>query len=145
MVPLNGVSDELTIFVLPHGFCFYYRFLLFDLNTKLWYEVGDDYAREKVSHSLRQRSRPSIHEASSSSSRRGSSTTKQNKTRKKTVRKVQHSPALDQIVQQLIDDQQQLLKSMIERETSATSYSCHLSTSATVDKSQQQADQCYQV
>lgn len=32
------------------------RFVLFDPITKLWYEVSDEYAREKVSHSLRSRS-----------------------------------------------------------------------------------------
>jgi len=32
------------------------RFVLFDPNTKLWYEVSEEYAREKVSHSLRSRS-----------------------------------------------------------------------------------------
>jgi len=32
------------------------RFVLFDPETKLWYEVSDEYAREKVSHSLRSRS-----------------------------------------------------------------------------------------
>eukprot|EP00535_Pseudo-nitzschia_heimii_P005516 CAMPEP_0197185618 /NCGR_PEP_ID=MMETSP1423-20130617/12312_1 /TAXON_ID=476441 /ORGANISM="Pseudo-nitzschia heimii, Strain UNC1101" /LENGTH=490 /DNA_ID=CAMNT_0042636731 /DNA_START=269 /DNA_END=1741 /DNA_ORIENTATION=- len=31
------------------------RFVLFDPNTKLWYEVSEEYAREKVSHSLRSR------------------------------------------------------------------------------------------
>ncbi|VEU39924.1 unnamed protein product [Pseudo-nitzschia multistriata] len=32
------------------------RFVLFDPHTKLWYEVSEEYAREKVSHSLRSRS-----------------------------------------------------------------------------------------
>jgi hypothetical protein len=32
------------------------RFVLFDPNTKLWHEVSEEYAREKVSHSLRSRS-----------------------------------------------------------------------------------------
>jgi len=32
------------------------RFVLFDPSTKLWYEVSEEYAREKVSHSLRSRS-----------------------------------------------------------------------------------------
>lgn len=36
-------------------FCFC-RFVLFDPNTKLWHEVSEEYAREKVSHSLRSRS-----------------------------------------------------------------------------------------
>lgn len=32
------------------------RFVLFDPTTKLWHEVSEEYAREKVSHSLRSRS-----------------------------------------------------------------------------------------
>lgn len=32
------------------------RFILFDPKTKLWHEVSEEYAREKVSHSLRSRS-----------------------------------------------------------------------------------------
>lgn len=79
------------------------RFLLYDQNTQLWYDVGDEYAREKVSHSLR--SRPN-------EQRRNKP-----KPRKKTVRKTQHSPALDELVQRLIVDQQALLKSMIETAT----------------------------
>jgi hypothetical protein len=34
----------------------HYRFVLFDPKTKLWHEVSEEYAREKVSHSLRSRS-----------------------------------------------------------------------------------------
>ena len=33
-----------------------FRFVLFDPVTKLWHEVSEEYAREKVSHSLRSRS-----------------------------------------------------------------------------------------
>ena len=91
-----------------------YRFLLFDPTTKLWYEVGEEYAREKVSHSLRQRNRPS------SESRRSSTATKPKSPRKKTVRKTQFSPALDLLVKRLIEDQQQLLKTMIENETTSS-------------------------
>ena len=79
------------------------RFLLYDPKTRLWYDVGDEYAREKVSHSLR--SRPNENRRSKP------------KPRKKTVRKPQHSPALDAIVRRLINDQQELLKSMIDKET----------------------------
>ena len=32
------------------------RFVLYDPNTKMWHEVSEEYAREKVSHSLRSRS-----------------------------------------------------------------------------------------
>ena len=35
---------------------FQFRFILFDPKTKLWHEVSEEYAREKVSHSLRSRS-----------------------------------------------------------------------------------------
>ena len=45
-----------SLFILSH-ICFYSdRFVLFDPNTKLWHEVSEEYAREKVSHSLRSRS-----------------------------------------------------------------------------------------
>jgi hypothetical protein len=83
--------------------CFF-RFLLYDPQTKLWYDVGDEYAREKVSHSLR--SRPNEQRRSKP------------KPRKKMVRKAPYSPALDAVVRRLIHDQQALLKSMIEKETS---------------------------
>ena len=47
----------LTHNVCPRGlFSPHCRFVLFDPNTKLWYEVSEEYAREKVSHSLRSRS-----------------------------------------------------------------------------------------
>lgn len=81
-----------------------YRFLLYDPNTKLWYDVGDGYAREKVSHSLR--SRPNEQRRTKP------------KPRKRTVRKPPHSPYLESIVQRLIADQQELLTAMIEKETS---------------------------
>lgn len=83
---------------------FSFRFLLYDPHTNLWYDVGDEYAREKVSHSLR--SRPSEHRRSNP------------KPRKKIVRKTPYSPALDAVVRRLIHDQQALLKSMIDKETS---------------------------
>lgn len=81
-----------------------YRFLLYDPNTKLWYDVGDGYAREKVSHSLR--SRPNEQRRTKP------------KPRKRTIRKPPHSPYLEAIVQRLIADQQALLKTMIRKETS---------------------------
>lgn len=79
------------------------RFLLYDPKTKLWYDVGDEYAREKLSHSLR--SRPNEQRRSKP------------KPRKKCVRKNQYSPALDVIVTRLISEQQSLLKDMIDKET----------------------------
>ena len=80
------------------------KFLLFDGKTGLWYDVGDEYAREKVSHSLR--SRPTEHRR-----------TKQKPPRKTSLRKTQHSPAIEKIATQLIHDQQSLLKKMIENDT----------------------------
>ena len=84
--------------------CYDSKFLLFDAKTGLWHDVGDEYAREKVSHSLR--SRPT-------ENRR----TKQKPPRKTSLRKAQHSPAIDKIATQLIHDQQSLLKKMIENDT----------------------------
>lgn len=81
------------------------RFLLYDPKTQLWYDVGDEYAREKVSHSLR--SRPNEHRRSKP------------KPKKKMVCKpIKHSPALEAAVTRLIQEQQELLKSMIHKETS---------------------------
>lgn len=77
--------------------------MLYDTRTKLWYEVGDGYAREKISHSLR--SRPSEQRRTKP------------KPRKRVVRKPAQSPYLDSLVQRLIADQQELLKSMIAKET----------------------------
>jgi hypothetical protein len=73
--------------------------------TQLWYEVSEDYIREKVSHSLR--SRPN-------ESRRAKP-----KIRKKTStsRKQKNSPALDEIVQHILHDQQSILRSLMHKET----------------------------
>lgn len=79
------------------------RFLLKDPQTKLWYDVGDEYAREKVSHALR--SRPNEERP------------KRPKAKKKASRKPQYPPELEETVQDLINDQQQLLKSLIKKET----------------------------
>ena len=67
--------------------------------------MGDEYAREKVSHSLR--SRPNEHRRSKP------------KIKKKIVCKPKHSPALEAAVTRLIQEQQELLKSMIHKETSS--------------------------
>jgi hypothetical protein len=80
------------------------RFLLYDPKTQLWYDVGDEYAREKVSHSLR--SRPNEHRRIKP------------KIRKKMSCKPKHTPALEAVVTRLIQEQQELLKSMIDKETS---------------------------
>ncbi len=83
------------------------KFLLFDSKTGLWYDVGEEYAREKVSHSLR--SRPTENRRM-----------KPKPPRKTSLRKSQHSPAIDKIASQLIHDQQSLLRSMIQNETRRT-------------------------
>mmetsp|Transcript_11066 Transcript_11066/g.17757 ORF Transcript_11066/g.17757 Transcript_11066/m.17757 type:complete len:219 (+) Transcript_11066:80-736(+) len=79
------------------------RFVLFDPKTQMWYEVSEDYAREKVSHSLR--SRPN-------NQRRCKP-----KIRKKAVRKQKQSPALDEVVHRILQDQQSILRTMMQKET----------------------------
>ena len=80
------------------------RFLLKDSEKDLWYDVGMDYAKEKVSHALR--SRPSTERRKRSKPKRGSGSSS----------KVPCPPELEQTVHRLICDQQQLLESMIRRE-----------------------------
>ena len=82
-----------------------HRFLLKDSETNLWYDVGDHYAREKISHALR--SRPN-------QERR-----RQAKRRQKKSRKPKITDDQEQIVQRIIGDQQQLLRQMMEREVPA--------------------------
>lgn len=83
------------------------KFLLYDTQTGLWYDVGDEYAREKVSHSLR--SRPNEHRR-----------TKPKLPRKSSFKKAaEHAPAIDKIVSQLLHEQQSLLNTMIARETTS--------------------------
>ena len=78
------------------------RFLLKDTNTGMWFDVGEVYAREKVSHALR--SRPN-------EERRRNQRPKKSSSRKPEV------PAEFEVqVQTLIQAQQALLKSMIETE-----------------------------
>lgn len=78
------------------------RFLLRDPKSKKYYDVGDVYAKEKVSHALR--SRPN-------EERR-----KRPKPKKKTSRKTKMTPELEAVVQKIIHDQQELLKEMIKKE-----------------------------
>jgi hypothetical protein len=66
------------------------------------YDAGVEYAREKVSHALR--SRPS-----------DDSKKRANKPKKKGTRKSQHAPELDETVERLIKEQQNLLRSMIDK------------------------------
>jgi hypothetical protein len=68
----------------------------------MWFSVGEVFAREKASHSLRSRS---LEE-----SRRKS------KFKKRTARKPEIPPEFEGKVHALICDQQALLKSMIEKE-----------------------------
>lgn len=68
----------------------------------MWFDVGNVYAREKVSHALR--SRPN-------EERR-----RKPKPKKKLARKPEVPPEFEGKVQALIRDQQALLKSMIEKE-----------------------------
>ena len=70
-----------------------------------WYDVGFEYAKEKVSHALR--SRPTEDKR------------KRSKPKKKTKRKPSFSPELEGLVKGMIADQQSLLQSMIDREVSA--------------------------
>jgi len=74
--------------------------LLKDLKTGVWTDVGEAYAREKVSHALR--SRPS-------EERR-----RKPKPKKKLTRKPQIPPQMEGRVHSLIQAQQKLLKIMIE-------------------------------
>jgi hypothetical protein len=84
------------------AFCSCFRFLLKDAESGNWFDVGEIYAREKVSHALR--SRPN-------DERR-----RKTKPRIKTARKPEIPPELEGRVQALIHEQQALLKSMIEKE-----------------------------
>lgn len=68
----------------------------------MWYDAGENYAREKVSHALR--SRPS-------EERR-----KRLKQKKKTPRKPKVPPELETTVQDLINEQQRLLKDLIQND-----------------------------
>ena len=89
------------------------RFLLKDPKLQLWFEVGEDYMKEKVSHALR--SRPN-------DERRKRPKAPNNNRNKKALRgKPQLSPAIDCAVESLIQEQQALLKSMIERENAGSS------------------------
>ena len=83
------------------------RFLLKDPKLQLWFEVGEEYIKEKVSHALR--SRPN-------EERR-----QRLKPKKKIVRKQTQSPGMEQAVESIIREQQLLLKSMIEREGGGSS------------------------
>jgi hypothetical protein len=75
-----------------------------DQKLQLWVEVGEEYRKEKVSHALR--------------SRPNDDRSKRQKPKKKVTRKQQELPAVDETVESLIQEQQALLKSMIEREGS---------------------------
>lgn len=84
------------------------RFLLKDPKLQLWFEVGEEYMKEKVSHALR--SRPNEERRK-----------RPKPSKKKALRKKHLSPAIDDAVESLIQEQQALLKSMIEREGGGSS------------------------
>lgn len=92
-----------------------YRFVLYDPKTQLWYEVSEDYIREKVSHSLRSRPNNSNNESSSSRGRSKRKIRKKNSTSRNNKHK--NSPALDEIVQHILQDQQSILRSLMHKET----------------------------
>jgi hypothetical protein len=75
---------------------------LFDPQTQLWYEVSPEYAREKVSHSLR--SRPERRRVKPAA-------------RKKAAKKTANFHALDDIVAHIIQDQQGILKGLMAKES----------------------------
>jgi hypothetical protein len=126
---------------LIHIFCHVHvvllpRFLLKDTKTNEWYDVGIEYAREKVSHALRsrpneeRRKRNDVKQqhADTAAARSGSSSTgacSNNGTcaggddNKATTSSddVNSSPELEETVKSLIHDQQQLLQSMIQSES----------------------------
>merc|ERR1712226_1460129 len=77
------------------------RFLLKDTDRDQWYDVGLEYAKEKVSHALR--SRPNTDRRKRAKPKRAN-------------RKQCHPPELENTINRLISDQQQLLDSMIRRE-----------------------------
>ena len=78
-----------------------HRFLLKDTDTDRWYDVGVEYAKEKVSHALR--SRPN-------------SERRKRMKAKRAAKKSTCPPELETKVNHLIADQQQLLESLIQRE-----------------------------
>jgi len=78
------------------------KFLLKDPKLKLWFEVGEEYQKEKVSHALRSRGKEECRN-------------KRPKPKKKMTRKLQQSPAMDEAVESLIQEQQEMLKTLIER------------------------------
>ena len=84
-----------------------------DSNTNLFHDVGEEYAREKVSHALRSRPNPE---------RRRQCTAKK---KQKMPNKSQMSEEEENLVQQLIEDQQKLLRELIEKEVFPAEESPH--------------------
>jgi hypothetical protein len=78
------------------------RFLLKNAKSSRWFDAGDEYAREKVSHALR--SRPNEERP------------KRPRPKKKAIRKPQQSHDINETVRRLIADQQSLLQSMIAKD-----------------------------
>jgi len=81
------------------------RFLKLDPETKEWYDVGDEYAREKVSHALRSAKDPALRKPRR---KRKPSTAP----RKKPV----HSPVANRVFQQLLSDQQRIFDDLLRED-----------------------------
>lgn len=96
------ISFPRSSYLTPSSFLSDLSFLLKDVKTNLWFDVGEVYAREKVSHALR--SRPN-------EERR-----RKLRPKKKTCRKSEIPMEFEAQVESLIQSQQKLLKTMIETE-----------------------------
>jgi hypothetical protein len=122
-----------------------YRFLLKDTKTNEWYDVGIEYAREKVSHALRSRPNeerrkrsdvnkqlPNKSNNKRSQQQRGAGPGNDNTAAgsacnsnggssaaggDQSTNNVSSSAELEETVKSLIHDQQQLLQSMIQSES----------------------------
>jgi hypothetical protein len=105
-----------------------FRFLLKDTKTNEWYDVGIEYAREKVSHALRsrpneERRKRSIQQPKNKRIQRGGgnndSAAPGSSPGSSTGDKSTNGSSLEleETVKSLIHDQQQLLKSMIQKES----------------------------
>jgi hypothetical protein len=103
--------------------------LIKDTKTNEWYDVGIEYAREKVSHALRsrpneERRKRSIKQPKNKRLRDGGDDNTAAAAGSNSAAcgggggdKPNGSPELEEIVKSLIHDQQQLLKSMIQKES----------------------------
>lgn len=84
------------------------RFLKLDPQTKEWYDVGDEYAREKVSHALRSAKDPALR--------------KPRRKRKPSVaprKKPVHSELANRVFNQLLADQKRIFENLIREDTNS--------------------------